>query len=42
MTDMLRILANENVEALCAPQEWAGQFTIVEDDRIRPRPLPGA
>ena len=30
------------VEALCAPQEWAGQFTIVEDDRIRTRKLPGS
>jgi predicted nuclease of predicted toxin-antitoxin system len=28
------------VEALGSPHEWAGHFTIVEDDRIRCRPLP--
>jgi predicted nuclease of predicted toxin-antitoxin system len=27
--------------ALAEPREWAGHFAVVQDDRIRIRPLPG-
>jgi len=34
-------IAKRAVEILAGRQDWAGHFSVIEDDRIRMTPLPG-